>query len=135
MNRAGAALLLGVAAVAVGVAAWAGPNLDIAAPAATVAVVAGGLLLVEDGAAVLRRSLRPLVAPAPAEPDRIRAAFRSGRLGRQYLVDVVDDYERTGPSPGLPRRDREEMDRIVRLSPTDFLAYLERRLDEIEDRS
>lgn len=135
MNGVAAILLLGVAGLAAGIAAWAGPNLDIAAPAATVAVVAGGLLLAEEGAAVLRRSVQPQPVMAPAEPDRIRAAFRSGRLGRQYVIDLVDDYERTGPHPGLPRRSREEMDRIVRLSHADFLDYIGRRLDEVEAES
>jgi hypothetical protein len=126
--------LLGIALAAVGVAVWADTNLAVAIPAAGLALAVTGLLFVEAWVAV--RPPAPSRAERPATPrDTFRATFRSGRLGRERLIGELDRLEREGPNPGLPVRDAAEVDRLVRLSPTDFREYLRRRLDALEANS
>jgi hypothetical protein len=126
--------LVVVAAIAVAIAIWAGPNLTIAIPAAAFATLAGGLLFVgawlelEEGAR--RRT------PSRWEPDvfRLRSAMRSGPLGREEIVTTLDRVERMGPTPDLPARSPQQMELIVRLPPAEFRKYLRGRLDDLEAR-
>lgn len=134
MRFTGGGLLLGVAAVAIGIAIWAGPNLSIAAPAAAFATLAAGLLLVGawlDTREGEQRRFRPRSEP---EMFRLRSALRSGPLGREELVTTLDRVERMGPSPDLAPRTPQQMEHLVRLSPPEFREYLRSRLDDLEAR-
>jgi hypothetical protein len=130
----GGGFLIGVAALATGIAIWAGPNLAIAAPAAAFATLAAGLLLVGawvDVEGGERRRPRPRGEP---ELFRLRSALRSGPLGREELVTTLDRVERMGPSPDLAPRTPQQMELLVRLSPPEFRRYLRARLDDLEAR-
>ncbi len=135
MNHPFSALAGAIAVVATGVAVWAGANFALAVPAATVAVAAAAFHFVEAAPSVARRE-RPAGAPrAPGEVDRIRTAFRTGRVGRELIVSLLDHYERTGPNPAFAGRRPEEQARLVRLPGPEFHEYLLRRIEELEARS
>jgi len=128
-------LLPAVAVVATAFAIWAGDNLSLAAPAAVVALLAAGLLFVE-GVLGLGRGARPLEGGALGkDAGTVRTAFRSGRLGREAILDLLDRLERVGPSPELSVRRTEETNRIVRMPSDEFQNYLRQRLDDLESRS
>jgi hypothetical protein len=127
--------MLPVAALAAtGIAVWAGPNLALAIPAAAIAVFLAAVLfafaLNDSWGEGARRG------PPRARPEvfRLRAALRSGPMGREALVATLDRVERSGPTPDLPKRTAEEIAQIVDLSPTEFRAYLRSRLDDLEAR-
>jgi hypothetical protein len=98
---------------------------------AALAVVAAGV--------TIARSLGPRAPRAPVPPKpvrvvpvRVRIALRSGSLGREDLVFLLDRIERVGVRPNLPIRRSEEVQAIVRASEEDFLRYLETRVTELE---
>ncbi len=123
-----------IAAVAIVVAIWAGRNVTIAIPAAAVAVGSGLLLLVEVWG--IPPAARPGDVSVGGSPRiTVRDLFRTGRLGREEIVELLDRLERAGPNPQLPGRGTEELDRISRLSRAEFRAYVRQRLGELEARS
>jgi hypothetical protein len=135
MNLVLDGLLLVVAVVATGVAIGAGDHFAVAVPAATLAVLAAGFL-VADAALGRARPARPAGSVASREEvAMLRAWFRSGRLGREAITDQLDQLERSGPSPQLPRRAAEEMSRIAQMPYADFRNYVRQRLDDLESRS
>lgn len=135
MSLAGTAALIGLAAAATGVAVWAGTNTSIAAPAAAVAVFAAGAMFVD--AWLRARAAEPPDPPAPVEDDPIpfRLGFRSGRLGREDIIETLDRIERTGPDPLLPVRTPQEVAALTSLSRSEFRAYVRRRVDDLEERA
>ena len=128
------ALLPAIAVVATAVAIWAGRNVAIAVPAGAFAVAAAGLLFVEAWTGRVR-SGRSVIGEREEGGGAVRKAFRSGRLGRTRIVETVERLERAVPRPETPRRPREEVDRLVALSPTQFREYLRERLDDLEART
>ncbi len=120
-----------LAALATTVAILGRDSAALAVAAATVAVLAAAVTVAtalgpwQPRAAVAR-------VPALLSVDSIRAAFRSGPLGRESLVDVLDRLERLILRPNLPVRTPEEAGRIVHAPEAEFLRYLASRLDEIE---
>ncbi len=127
--------LLGIAGAAVGVAVWAGGNLRVAVPVAAIAVAAAGLLFVDAWAELGGPLLEARSPPPPSPRDDLRRTFRTGRMGREELVEFLDRLEREGPNPSLPRRRSEEVRELLRLSPREFRGYLAQRLDDLEARS
>jgi hypothetical protein len=123
-----------VAAVLVGVAIWAGPNVPLALPAAAIAVIVVAAMFVLAWADSEGRK-RPKVATV-WEPDvfRLRTAIRSGPLGREEIITTLDRVERMGPTPDLPTRGVDEMNQLTKVSPEEFRTYLRRRLDDLEAR-
>lgn len=123
--------LVALALVATGLAVWAGTNLAAAVPAAVLALTAAALLFAEAWTS----SGRPTAAAGGRRGrsrDTLRAAFRSGRMGREAVVDLLDRLERAGPHPELPTRPVEELNALGRLTPAEFRHYVARRLDELE---
>jgi len=121
-------------AAAVGVTVWAGRNLEIALPAAVVAVGAGVALLFEVW------GIPPAARPGSVRlPENLRASvrdlFRSGRLGREMVVELLDRLERNGPNPSLPGTTADEFERVVHLSRIEFRRYVRERLDYLEARA
>ncbi len=135
MNRPLATIAGAVAVVATGVAVWAGTNFALAVPAATAAVAAAAFLFVESAPSVARRARPPGAPRSSGEVDRLRTAFRTGRVGRELIVSLLDNYERTGPNPAFAGRRPEEQARLVRLSGAEFREYVRGRIDELEARS
>ncbi len=135
MNRPLTAFAGAVAAVATGIAVWAGTNVALALPAATVAVAAAALLFVESVPSVTRREHPPVPPRSSGGVDRIRTAFRTGRVGRELIVSLLDNYERTGPNPAFAGRRPEEQARLARLPGSEFREYVRGRIDELEARS
>jgi hypothetical protein len=122
-------------AAAAGIAIWAGSNLSVALPAGALAVAAAAFLLVDAGLRSASPSRRA-PAPTPTNPKRnLRAAFRSAGFGREVILDAVDRVDRILLRPELPTRSIEESQRVQRMSPEEFRAYLRDRLDAIEARS
>ncbi|HTW39762.1 MAG TPA: hypothetical protein VMF04_02740 [Thermoplasmata archaeon] len=123
-----------VAVVLTGLALWAGPNVPLALPAAALAVVAAGFLFLGAWSDSQGRR-KPKVAMV-WEPDvfRLRTAIRSGPLGREEIITTLDRVERMGPTPGLPTRSTDEMNRLTRVSPEEFRRYLRHRLQDLEAR-
>jgi hypothetical protein len=128
-------LVPAVAAAATGVAVWAGSNLAVALPSATVAIAAAALLFVEVWLRSPPSGRRVAPSAPRGEPVELREAFRSGRLGREKLVLALDQLERAGPNPNLPGRRSEEIREFGRMSAAEFRAYVRRRLDELEERT
>jgi len=124
--------LLAIALAATGIAVWAGTNLAAAVPAAGVALLSAALLFVDAAATRGPANLPSDVRRRPATRDSLRTAFRSGRMGREMIVDLLDRLERAGPNPALPPRRPEEVASLARLSPTEFRDYLRSRLAELE---
>jgi hypothetical protein len=135
MNLARGGLLAAVAIISTGIAVWAGDNFALAVPAATVAVLAAGLLLVDAFLERSRTAGLPEGSSEPKETETIRAAFRSGRFGREAIADFLDRLERAGPNPGLPSRRAEETRRLMRMPYAEFRNYVRQRLDDLESRS
>ncbi len=112
----------------------AGANLAVAIPAGGVAIVVAGLLLLTSlGQVAWRPSAAPSLEP-PTATSSMRAAFRAGRAGRMSIVVELDRVERRVLDPTLPTRSAAEEHRIRHLSPAEFRAYLNARLDAIEAR-
>lgn len=126
-------LLVALAAVATALALWAGSNLALAVPAGVVAVAAAAFLF---GEAWLRHGTRRAVPatplPAADSASALRTNFRSGPLGREAIVVLLDRLEREGLHPELPARRPAEFARFARLSPAEFRRYVRDRLDELE---
>lgn len=127
-------LLPAVAVAATALAVWGGPNLAVAVPAATIAVLAAGLLFAVVWFDDRRRTPRSYRPHPPRDVLRLRFALRSGRLGREEIVTMLDGVERGGPNPALPNRTVHEMDVLVRLPAAEFRSYLRTRLDDLEVR-
>jgi len=123
-----------VIAVAAGIAIWAGRNLEVALPAAVVAVGASVLLLLEVwGVPPANRPTSRLVGDNPRAS--VRDLFRAGRIGREEIVEMLDRLERSGPDPFLPGKTPEELERIVRLPRSEFRQYVRDRIGSIEGRT
>ncbi len=123
---------LGAAAlVLAGLAVLAGPDYGLVVPFAAAAVAAAAVALVpillED-----RGPLRPADERPRDRPRGIRAWLRSGTVGREEIVLLLDRLDRSGPRPDLPSRPPLEVARLVALPDDDFRAYVARRMDEIE---
>ncbi|HYB63455.1 MAG TPA: hypothetical protein VEE86_03415 [Thermoplasmata archaeon] len=125
--------LLGLAGALAGVALWAGSNLPIALPAATVAVLVGSTLLVSGWAQRARSPRGPVSSKEePPVSGTVRSAFRSNRMSREEVVLLLDRIERSGPNPSLPNRATEELRQIGALPRPEFARYVEQRLVELE---
>jgi hypothetical protein len=135
MNLAWGGFLAVVAVVSTGIAIWAGDSFALAVPAASVAVLAAALLLADAFLGRPRAARLPEGSSEPREVETVRAAFRSGRLGREAIADLLDRLERAGPNPGLPSRRSEETRRLMRMPYADFRNYVRHRLDDLESRS
>ena len=122
---AGAALALALLAV------LSSSNYAVAVPAAVAAVALAGLAV---GEIVLRLSVRPR-AEAPADrptPADIQEWFRSGPMGREEIVRILDMIERRTLRPGLPARTPGEVRRFLGLRPEEFRRYVDERLTQLE---
>lgn len=123
-----------VAAVAIVVAAIAGPDYAVAVPAATIAVIAAALTVVD----ALGRHRGELAGPILARalpPGGIRGAFRGGETGREDIVLTLDLLERRLSRPDLPSRSAAQLAEICRRSPEQFRRYLAERLAALEGSS
>jgi hypothetical protein len=123
---------LGAVALAfAGLAVLAGPEYGLVDPLAAAAVAAAALALVPI---VLgdRAPARLAMDRKRIEPGGIRTWLRSGTVGREEIVLLLDRLDRSGPRPELPSRPPAEIARLVSLSAGEFRAYVERRMDEIE---
>lgn len=80
------------------------------------------------------RGLPPFVNPrAPSETlFNVREALRSGELGREELVFLLDRLERVSVRPTLSVRTSAEIAAIIRVPEDAFLRYLETRVRELE---
>lgn len=128
-------LLPGLAVVSTGVAIWADGNFALSVPAASVAVAAAGLFFVHVVPSEPSRPPRPERPIVREGPARIRSAFRSGRLGREEILNLLDGLERSGPNPNLPGRRIEELAQLRGLSSREFRDYVRERLDDLEART
>jgi len=73
---------------------------------------------------------KPRFLPVPLMSAR--EALRSGELGREELVYLLDRLERVSVRPTLPIRKPEELAAIVGVPEDVFLGYLESRIRELE---
>jgi hypothetical protein len=121
-----------VAIAAAAVAIWAGNHLEVSVPATVVAVVASGFLLADAGARTSARHRRADARSAPSASENLRSAFRSGRYGRQKVLEELDRVERRLRPPGPPARSLEQSERIVGSSAEEFRAYVAARLSAME---
>jgi hypothetical protein len=98
---------------------------------ATLAVVAAALTVATS---LGPRGPRPIVSPRVANTPlfSVREALRSGSLGREELVFLLDRLERVTLRPTLPIRQPEEIAAIVGAPEEEFLRYLEARVRELE---
>jgi hypothetical protein len=120
-----------VAAIAIGIAFWAGANYVISIPAAAVAVAASVLLLVEAWGIPPPRP--PVSRTVAVNPRALaRDAFRAGRIGREMIVEMLDRLEHSGPNPLLSGTTAAEFDRISHLPREEFREYVRTRLTDLE---
>jgi hypothetical protein len=122
-----------VAAVATVAAVVAGSNLAVALPAAALAVLAAALLFARSWS---QRARGP--QPAPPDPrtdtDRLRLAFRSGRIGREEVVLALNRLERSFLDADVAPPPVDELTRLAELPPDEFRNYVRRQLDRLEAR-
>jgi hypothetical protein len=128
-------VLPGVALLATVLAVVAGPNDALALPAAAAAIVLAGFVFLGAGTDRSGPALTEPTAPRPSESERLRGALRSGTLGREYVLDTIDQVERAGPTPDLPARSLRETQRLLDLAPDQFLEYVRGRVRDLEARS
>jgi len=123
-----------IAGVATVAAVLAGPNLPVAAAAATLAVVAAALTVFE----AFFRQREPAGRPPDLtreHPGGLREAFVGGEPGREDLVLACDLLERKLARPDLRARTAVEIQSLIRLPPEEFRRYLAQRLDDLEGAS
>jgi hypothetical protein len=123
--------LAGIAAAAAAVAVIAGTNLPVAVPAAALAVLAASLLFVRAWTE-RAEAARELGRPTGTDTDRMRLAFRTGRLGREEIVVTLNRLERSFRDGGLPPPTVEELTRVAALPADAFLRYVREHLDRLE---
>ena len=119
------AAALSLLAVAFGHGRWPGVALGIGAVGAACAVL---LLAVVPGDVWKR--VRP--GSLALEVSPIGQWMRSGELGHEEIVRLLDRVDRMGAHPDLPVRTEPEMARFRLMSRSEFRAVVARRLDEIE---
>ncbi len=124
-------VLPAIAAVAATFAVVANKNLPVAVAAAAIAVLAASLLFAQAWSA--------RVPPAPELPmslasdaDRLRLAFRSGRIGREEIAITLNRLERSFRDPELSAPSSAELARVAELTPEEFLRYVAAGLDRLE---
>ncbi len=117
------------------VAIWTQSNTGLALVAAATAIVAASLLFVEVGMRGWNPPVRTTHPSGPGPSDKVRAAFASGRLGRESMVALLDRLSRTTSDPTHPSTSLEQLETIVRMSPEDFRAYVRARVEYLEARS
>jgi hypothetical protein len=122
-----------VAAGATALAVVAGGNLGVALPFAAVAVVAAALLFARTWSQRARPTDPTPVAPR-TDTDRLRFAFRSGRIGREEIVLALNRVERSLVDPDLPPPSLDELTRLAELPPERFLQYVDWKLSRLEAR-
>jgi hypothetical protein len=128
--------LIALSVLLVGVAVWAGSNLEIGAPAATGAAVLAVLVLVTGWDRRTRaRRVEGIFRRAPPTEVPLRAAFTYGRLGREEIILALDRIERVGPNPTLPTRTGDELAELVDRPTADFAEYVEERIADLEART
>lgn len=134
MNIVGTIALCIVAVIATGLAVAGGTNASVVIPAATVAVVAGALLLV----GVLEQTRWPPGRPLPllpVDPARVRSSLAAGPRGRPNLVYLLDNLERSEGVPNVPVPTDAELARLTHLSHEEFREYLLTRVSDLERRT
>jgi hypothetical protein len=124
--------LLAIAAGAVAVAIYAGPNQNVAIAGAIAALVALGLFLLGPARRVAVAPRSPAPTPVVDAATPFRASLRAGRAGRTEVVVLLDELERRSGHPDRPTTPATEVARLRGLTGTDFRAYVRTRLDEIE---
>jgi hypothetical protein len=124
--------LLAIAAVAIGVAIYAGPNQGVATACAIVALIVIGLFTLGRA----RRTVadpRPPALPSPYDATTpFRASLRAGRAGRSEVVVLLDELERRSGRSDRPTTPGIEVARLRGLPRAEFREYVGKRLDEIE---
>ena len=119
-------------AVGVAVAAWAGPDLAIAALGAVVAVL-GAVLLGVTGLAERRRKVAPRLESFDSHRlVGLRGALRSGELGRSELLATLRGLHRELLGRDLPTMSLQEESRLLDSSPKAFRAWVEAQVEMLE---
>jgi len=123
-----------LAGIATIVAFAVGPTYSVAVPAATVAVVAASLTIVE---VIVRQRSEAEAGPAraPIVPGGVRGALAGGEPGREDVVLTLDLLERKISRPDLPARTGPQVTAIVRRPAPEYRRYVAQRLDELEEAS
>jgi hypothetical protein len=130
-----AAVLATLAAAGSGIALWAGPNLDVAVPAAATGVACAVALALLGFARQVRV---PKGADVLGEYDSfllLRSAFQKGLLGRAAIMASIAglEAELLGPRRNVRSLDEEEALRTA--SPREFVGWVDGRLNELEAAS
>ena len=132
MSRLSTALIGALAAVGIGFAVLAGPNLEAAAAAGAVAVAAAAFLAFGAWGAARPATDAPGAGRRPGRRSGIWAAFGSGPLGREDIIYTLDRLDRQMLSMARPPRSVAEVRALARVPPAEFRAYVTARLDELE---
>ena len=116
----------------IGLAVWAGGNVDTAVPAAVLAVGGAAGLAAQELWPRLRRPTTPPTLLVGDPLVGLRDAFRSGQLGRQTIIATIATLHRGlggGAASPLPL---EEERRLLRASSTEFRRWLEGEVTRLE---
>ncbi|MCI4367645.1 MAG: hypothetical protein L3K08_07835 [Thermoplasmata archaeon] len=125
-------MLVGISFVGIGLALWAGGNVDTAVPAAVLAVAGAAGLAAQELWPRLRRPSAPVPLPVGDPLVGLRDAFRSGRLGRQTIIASVASLHR-GLGEGIRGPlSLEEERRLIRASAGEFRRWLEGEVTQLE---
>ncbi len=124
-------VLPAIAAAAAALAVVANKNLPVAVASAAIAVLAASLLFAQAWSA---RAPPPPELPAAlaSDADRLRLAFRSGRIGREEIAITLNRLERSFRDPGLAALSPAELVRVANLTPEEFVRYVGAGLDRLE---
>jgi hypothetical protein len=128
--RGGVWLLL--AAVAVALAVYAGPNQPVATAAVVGGLIALGLFVVSRARRFVADPRAPVVPRPYAASTPFRASLRAGRSGRSEVVVLLDELERRSGASDRPMTPSTEVARLRAMSRAEFRGYVQQRLDAIE---
>jgi hypothetical protein len=114
-----------------GLAVWASTNPALFALGGGLAAAAAAAL----GLSTLRERLREsatVLVPTTQTMDVLRKSFRATSLGRQTVVATLAMLDREFRGRGRPLITPEEERRVATVGPSEFRAWVEARLSELE---
>lgn len=126
-------LALGASAAVFAAGINGNPELTTALAALAAALAGfGGVILL---APAVRHPYAPVPPMVGATLVLLRDSFRSGPLGRQAIVATVVSLEHHGAAAAAPGMNPDEERRLIALDPPAFRAWLDGRLDRLEQET
>lgn len=124
-----------VGVVGIGIAVWAGPNTEVAAPAAALGLLAAVVWAARSLDRHRTRSLPARLDDAGPEADLLRSGFRTGPIGRAAVLATLAGIEADLLGPARRGLTLEEEQQLLAAPPDRFRSWVEERLAVLEAAS